>query len=173
MAIYTVHEPPPKAAGSEPEPERFVFVRDGFSFWAFLLTPLWMLRHRMWLVLLGYLAVTIALQVALSLIGASTTVMTVVAGLLSLLVGFEAATLRRFTLGRRRWTNVGIVVGDDTETAERRFFDAWVDRGGSANVAWASATPAAAATVLSAPLTRRPTASPDVIGLFPEPGASR
>jgi Protein of unknown function (DUF2628) len=174
MSIYTVHEPPPKAAGSAPEPERFVFVRDGFSFWAFLLAPLWMLRHRMWLVLLGYLVVTIALQVGLSLIGASATV---VAALLSLLVGFEAATLRRFTLGRRRWTNVGIVVGDDTETAEQRFFDAWVDRGGSDSVAsggsWASAPPASAATVLSAPLTRRPTASPDVIGLFPEPGASR
>ena len=132
-----------------------------------------MLRHRMWLVVLGYLAITIALQVALSLIGASGTVMTVVAALLALLVGFEAATLRRFTLGRRRWTNVGIVVGDDTETAERRFFDAWVDRGGSDNVAWASAPPPSAATVLSPPLTRRPTASPDVIGLFPEPGASR
>src|SRR5256885_5410123 len=107
MAVYTVHEPPPKAEGSGPQPERFVFVRDGFSFWAFLLAPLWMLRHRMWLVLLGYLVVTIALQVALSLIGASATVMTVVTVLLSLLVGFEAATLRRFTLGRRRWTNVG------------------------------------------------------------------
>jgi hypothetical protein len=173
MAIYTVHEPPQKAEGSGPEPERFVFVRDGFSFWAFLLAPLWMLRHRMWLVFLGYLVVTIALQVALGLIGASATVMTVVAALLSLLVGFEAATLRRFTLGRRRWTNVGIVVGDDTETAERRFFDAWVDRGGSDTVAWASPPPASAATVLTPPLTRRPSASPDVIGLFPEPGASR
>src|SRR5260370_36423047 len=100
MAIYTVHEPPQKADGSAPEPERFVFVRDGFSFWAFLLAPLWMLRHRMWLVLLGYLVVTIALQVGLSVIGASATVLTVVAALLALLVGFEAATLRRFTLGR-------------------------------------------------------------------------
>jgi len=177
MAVYTVHEPPLKADQSQPDPERFVFVRDGFSFWAFLLAPLWMLRHRMWLVLLGYLVVTIALQVALSLIGASATVMTVVTVLLSLLVGFEAATLRRFTLGRRRWTNVGIVVGDDTETAEQRFFDAWVDRGGSDSVAsggsWASAPPASAATVLTPPLTRRPSVSPDVIGLFPEPGASR
>jgi Protein of unknown function (DUF2628) len=173
MAVYTVHEPPPKADQLQPDPERFVFVRDGFSFWAFVLAPLWMLRHRMWLVFIGYLVVAIALQVALSLIGASATVMTVVTVLLSLLVGFEAATLRRFTLGRRRWTNVGIVVGDDTETAERRFFDAWVDRGGSDSVAWASAPAAASATVLTPPLTRRPSVSPDVIGLFPEPGASR
>src|SRR5215813_781627 len=102
MSIYTVYEPPLKAELSAPDPERFVFVRDGFSFWAFLLGPLWMLRHRMWLVLLGYLVVTIALQVALGLIGASATVIFVAALLLALLIGFEAATLRRFTLGRRR-----------------------------------------------------------------------
>jgi len=187
MAIYTVHEPPPKAEATAPDPERFVFVRDGFSFWAFLLAPLWMLRHRMWLVFLGYLVVTIGLQIVLSAIGASSTVMTVAGALLALLIGFEAATLRRFTLGRRRWTNVGIVVGDDTETAERRFFDAWFDRGGSDSVtsgagssgagasgagSWAS-TAVSTAMVLSPALARRPSASPDVIGLFPEPGASR
>ena len=53
MAVYTVHEPPLRGAPA-PDPERFVFVRDGFSFWALLFGPLWMLRHRMWLVLLGY-----------------------------------------------------------------------------------------------------------------------
>jgi hypothetical protein len=192
MAIYTVHEPPQKAEGSAPDPERFVFVRDGFSFWAFVLAPLWMLRHRMWLVFLGYVLVTIALQVVLSLIGASATVTFVVSLLLALLIGFEAATLRRFTLGRRRWVNVGIVVGDDIETAERRFFDAWFDRGGPESVtsgagasgggssgtgssgagSWAS-TAVSTATLLSPSLARRPSASPDVIGLFPEPGASR
>ena len=84
MAIYTVHEPPQKAEGSAPEPERFVFVRDGFAFWAFLLTPLWMLRHRLWLVFLGYLLIAIALQVGLGLAGLSPTVMTAVGVLLAL-----------------------------------------------------------------------------------------
>ena len=51
MSSYTVHEPPLRAGAAAPEPERYVFVRDGFSFWAFLFGPLWMLRHRMWLVL--------------------------------------------------------------------------------------------------------------------------
>ena len=59
MPAYTVHEPPLREAKSvgeaAPDPERFVFVRDGFHFWAFLLGPLWMLAHRMWLVLVLYL----------------------------------------------------------------------------------------------------------------------
>jgi uncharacterized protein DUF2628 len=172
MSIYTVHEPPPKADTGEPDPERFVFVRDGFSFWAFLLAPLWMLRHRMWLVFLGYVIVTVALQVGLRLIGASATVILVAGALVSLLIGFEAASLRRFTLWRRRWKNVGIVVGDDVESAERRFFDAWMNR--SRTNPSASVEPRAASALAPAvPPARRSPVSSDVIGLFPQPGAPR
>ncbi len=175
MSIYTVHEPPLKADGSAPEPERFVFVRDGFSFWAFLLAPLWMLRHRLWLVLVGYVIVALALQVGLRLIGASATVIAIAGVLFALLIGFEAATLRRFTLGRRRWKNVGIVVGDDLESAERRFFDAWIDKS-SAGKSWAKPSAGGAARAAppatAMPPSRRPPAA-GVIGLFPEPGAQR
>jgi Protein of unknown function (DUF2628) len=170
MAIYSVLEPPPKRR--EPHgPDRFAFVRDGFHFWAFLLAPLWMLRHRMWLVFLGYVVVTVVLQVGLRLIGASTTVIIVASALVSLLIGFEAASLRRFTLWRRRWKNVGIVVGDDVESAERRFFDAWMVRS-RANPSSASAE-VRAASASAVPPVRRSPASPEVIGLFPQPGAPR
>ena len=58
MPVYTIHEPPRKEDDSDTlaHSARFVFVRDGFHFWAFLLAPLWMLRHRMWLELIAYLA---------------------------------------------------------------------------------------------------------------------
>jgi Protein of unknown function (DUF2628) len=164
MAVYTVHEPPLRAsATAAPEPERFVFVRDGFSFWALLFGPLWMLRHRMWLVLLGYGVVVTALSLVLHL-HASATVGTIVWTLLALLLGFEAGTLRRFTLGRRGFRNIGIVVGDDLELAERRFFDAWVRK---------DSVPAApgGAPALT-PSRRMPSSTPDVLGLFPEPGAA-
>ena len=180
MSIYTVYEPPLKAHESALDPERFVFVRDGFSFWAFLLTPWWMLRHRLWLALIGYVIVATALLVALRLVGASTGVTITAAALLSLLVGFEAATLRRFTLSRRGWRNVGIVVGDDLESAERRFFDAWVNKTW-ANKTWANKTWAerpsvdgasrASSPAMGVPMARRP--SSEVIGLFPQPGAPR
>jgi hypothetical protein len=170
MSVYTVYEPPLKGHESVPDPERFVFVRDGFSFWAFLLTPLWMLRYRLWLAFTGYVIVAVALLVGLRLIGASATVTTLTSALLSLLVGFEAATLRRFTLSRRGWRNVGIVVGDDLESAERRFFDAWAGR------AWVdrssgNAEPRAASPAAGVPVSRR--MSSEVIGLFPQPGAPR
>jgi hypothetical protein len=170
MAVYTVHEPPLRAgATSAPEPERFIFVRDGFSFAALLFGPLWMLRHGMWLVLLGYGVVVVGLSLVLQL-HASATVGAIVWALVALLLGFEAGTLRRFTLGRRGFRNIGIVVGDDLELAERRFFDSWVRKDSWARDSSAAAAPGGAPALASAP--RMPRSTPDVLGLFPEPGAS-
>jgi hypothetical protein len=167
MAVYTVHEPPSRKGAAAPE--RFVFVRDGFSFAALLFGPLWMLRHRMWLVLLAYAALVAVLTLVLHLHG-STGVAVTVFVLLGLLIGFEAGTLRRFTLGRRGFRNIGIVVGDDLELAERRFFDHWT-RNSSAR---AAAGESGAGTESGPPAlagTRSAPAASDVLGLFPEPGA--
>jgi hypothetical protein len=165
MAVYTVHEPLSRnGATSVPEPERFVFVRDGFTFWALLFGPLWMLRHRMWLVLLGYIALAVGLSMVVRL-NASDKLGFAVWWLIALLIWFEAATLRRFTLRRRGYRNIGIVVGDDLELAERRFFDAWVRQDATAASGPGGAPALAAALRMSQP-------NSDVLGLFPEPGAA-
>jgi hypothetical protein len=171
MSVYTVHEPPPRSDAAASDMERFAFVRDGFSFWAFLFAPLWMLRHRMWLVLVGYVAVMAGLEILVQVFGASASIAGLIGVLISLLVGLEAGTLRRFTLSRRGCKNIGIVSGDDVEDAERRFFDAWLRRA----AAQPGVTPAATPSVPSAPAISAPRMpqAPDVIGLFPEPGARR
>ena len=163
MSVYTVHEPPLRAAEVSADPQRFVFVRDGFYFWAFLLTPLWMIRHRLWMVLVLYLVLTAGLETVLRILGGSGVVIALVGVLISLLAGLEAATLRRFTLRRRRWQNVGIVSGRGIEDAERRFFDGWVSNAAVRNVA----PPPPVAPISGM------TETPGVIGLFPEPGAQR
>ena len=170
MAVYTVHAPPLHNDEFASDPDRFVFVRDGFYFWAFLFGPLWMLRRRLWLALLGYVVLMAALHTGLYLGGASSTVTFMVGALIALLIGFEAASLRRFTLARRRWRNVGIVVGDDLEAAERRFFDTWVRDG--EHHAPVPTPPSVPSGFAGVPIVRRPPQS-EVIGLFPEPGAQR
>ena len=168
MSVYTVHVPPARAQASPPDPERFIFVRDGFSFWAFLLGPLWMLWHRLWLVLIGYLVLVILLQAGLHMIGAPAPVTFLAGALLALLVGFEAATLRRFTLARRHFRDAGIVVGDDVESAERRFFDTWISNASHAPALPVTVTPARS----GAPPGAAAPAS-EIVGLFPQPGGSR
>jgi hypothetical protein len=169
MSIYTVHQPPLESGAAAAEPYRFAFVRDGFSWWAFLLTPLWMLRHRLWLALAIYLLVTVALDAGLRALGASIFMIILIGLLISLLAGLEAGTLRRFKLARRRWRNIGVVTGDDREDAERRFFDAWVRQQPARHPASPTNAPASRSTLAGGPAA----ASSGVIGLFPEPGAHR
>jgi hypothetical protein len=170
MSVYTVHQAPNGAATASAA-ERFVFVRDSFSWWAFLLAPLWMLRHRMWLVLLAYVVVIAAIEAALARLGASRTAIAVVSFLIALLIGLEASTLRRLVLRRRGWRNVGLISGKDLEDAERRFFDAWLGRARLRRSAPDAATPASP-NAAPAGMPRAPQA-PGVVGLFPEPGARR
>jgi hypothetical protein len=163
MAVYTVHEPLPRKHEASAGPERFLFVRDGFYFWAFLLGPLWMLWRRLWLVTVFYFSLSVGLQIGLWALSATGQVRFFVWLLLHLLIGFEAGTLRRWTLTRRGWKNVGVVVGDDMDTAERNFFAAWAQR----------AQPATAAP--ASPMAGRYPRSGDnqIVGLFPQPGAPR
>jgi hypothetical protein len=169
MSVYTVHEPPLRAGAAASDVERFAFVRDGFSWWAFLFAPLWMLRHGMWLVLIGYVVVAGVIEAPVRMSGAPALAASLIGILLGLLVGLEAGTLRRFTLSRRGWKNLGVVSGDDLEDAERRFFDAWLRRTNSPSSGPHAPMPASAS---AAPNRRGPLGS-DVIGLFPEPGAPR
>ena len=161
MPIYTVHEP--RRNGGDRDDDtlahtvRFQFVRDGFHFWAFLLAPLWMLRHLMWLEFIIYLLLVGGITFVLRRLALPGEIAFVVGALIALLIGIEAGTLRRFKLARRGWSNVGVIVGDDREMAEQRFFDAWV-----------RATPAPW-PLGTAPTPR--TSASDVISLFPQPGA--
>jgi hypothetical protein len=164
MAVYTVHQPPLKKYESSSDPERFAFVRDGFSFWAFLFGPVWMLWHCMWLLLLGYIAVAVMLEAGLYYAGAPGGTRFFAGLAFAILVGIEAGTLRRFTL--RRWRNIGVIVADDRDAAERRFFDSWVKTEALPPVTRAS-PPAAP------PAARMTSNAPEVIGLFPQPGAPR
>jgi len=166
MPTYTVHAPPP-CEGKSAEPERFLFVRDGFHFWAFLLAPLWLLVKRLWLVLVLYIIVNALIAFALRLLHAPATVQAFAGLAVSILLGLEAASLQRWTLARRRWQMLGFVVADDQETAEHRFFGEWVKRAPAP-----SAPPPLPPSepVYAAPVRRGQPYGSDVIGLFPEPG---
>ena len=97
MQTYTVHEPPNPPDSRLKRADRLVFVREGFSWRAALFAPLWMLVHRMWLVLLLYLVVVAALDFGLIRAGLSTQWVVLATIGVHLVLGFEAGTLRRWT----------------------------------------------------------------------------
>jgi len=170
MTTYTVHEPPPGRKGPR-GPEDFRFVRDGFHFWALVLTPFWLLWRRLWLAFVLYVLAALVIAVGLGLIGVSGGGIMVAQIVLAIIVALEAGALQRRALVRRRWREVGIVSARSREDAERRFFAAWVE----GEVASGARDPSPAAPVTRPPVATRPALPPggDIVGLFPQPGTPR
>lgn len=126
MRTYTIHERPDPAADRVDRAEALVFVRDGFSWMAALFAPLWLIAHRLWWPLLGYVAISAAFQLGQLTAASSQRWLGLAAFALNVLIGFEADTLRRWGLQRRGWHTVGTVTGSSAAECERRFFDAWL-----------------------------------------------
>ena len=109
MRVYTVHAP--VASGADlAAADKFVFVRDGFHFWAAVATVIWLLWHRLWLVLIGWIALTLAINFGMGGLGASRGTILTVDVLIALLMGLEAASLQRWTLSRGKWRQLDVVV---------------------------------------------------------------
>jgi hypothetical protein len=158
MPTYAVYEPPMRKRKSPDNADRLVFVRDGFSFGAFLFGGLWMMWRRLWLVLIIYVLAVAALEYGMRRLGVGIGARVLVQLLVALLIGMEAATFRRWALLRRGWRDCGVVIGNDRELAERRFFDARAAR---------AATKPSPMEPIHGPI---PPSGPGVVGLFPEPG---
>jgi hypothetical protein len=175
MPVYTVHAPV-NASADLRATDRFAFVRDGFHFWAALFGPFWLAWHRLWLALLGWIIVLAAIDFGMAALGAGRGAIFIANILLALLMGFEAASLKRWTLSRRKWRQLDIVVADDEEAAERRFFDRWTAKARAPNYDQSidRGAPPPTRYVPGQAFSRPPPLPRDaIIGLFPEPGASR
>jgi len=139
-----------------------VVVRDGFHFWAFVFGVLWLLWHRLWLPLLGFIALLGLLQLAGQL-GVNASLLMAVQIVLLILLGLEAGTLRRFVLSRRKWQQLDLVVAPDEDSAMQRFLER------SAGKAEIPPLP----LPVMAPYVDPAPGSNEIVGLFPQPGGLR
>jgi hypothetical protein len=126
MLTYTVHEPPDPPADRIDRAESLVFVKDGFAWLALLFAPLWLIAHRLWWALAGYVLLAVALQLAARAAPLDPGWAGLAGFAVNLLLAFEADTLRRWSLERRGWRSIGTVTGRTTAECERRFFEAWL-----------------------------------------------
>lgn len=115
MAVYVVMEPP----GDAGQADGARLIRDGFSWMAFILPPLWLLWHRLWIeALLAFVALGLLMVLGelagFGLAGWSLTL------LVSLYVGLEGHAMRVNALRRRGWRDWGVVSADRCEDAEAR-----------------------------------------------------
>jgi hypothetical protein len=176
MPAFVVLEPPGHGDASVGHSDRFIFLREKFSLSAFLLGPLWMIWQRLWLELLAYLAGVALVGWALYALGVGSPAIILIFGLIQLLLGLEATGLVRWMRVRHGWLDGGVVIADDLDLAERRFFGDRVARRTAARAAASGTAPISSApppTPPALPGTPSGPSRPDVIGLFPQPGGGR
>lgn len=118
MAIYVVMEPPLGNAAAASE--RAVLVRDGFSLIAFLVPPLWLLWHRLWIEAALAFAAALLLTALGEAAGFGLT-SSLLSLLVSIYVGLEGPALRLAVLRRRGWRAWGAVEARDRQDAEIRY----------------------------------------------------
>ncbi|GLH77585.1 hypothetical protein SSBR45G_24930 [Bradyrhizobium sp. SSBR45G] len=176
MPVYTVHAP--LAAGVDlRSTDRFVFIRDGFHLWAAVLGAVWLAWHRLWLALLGWVVLMMVVDVVLARIGIGAGTIAVVDLLLSILLGLEASSLKRWSYSRGNWRELDVVVADDLDAAERRFFERWAARrstiGYDHNTVDRGAAPPTRDNGNGNGQRPPPLPHASIIGLFPEPGGGR
>ena len=116
MASYVVMEPP----GRSEKVDTTTFVRDGFSWPGFLVPPIWLAWHRLWVeagltfVVMGLLSM-LGERLGLGLAGS------VLSLLVSFYVGLEGQGLRIASLCRRGWHEWGVVAADRLDDADTRY----------------------------------------------------
>jgi hypothetical protein len=165
MASYVVMEPPARTmggkAGRNGRGERAVLVRDGFRFLAFLLPPVWLACHRLWIEALLVVAVSMALS-GLGMMAGFGNAAPVLLLLVSLYAGLEGSTLLLARYRRRGWHEWGVVEADNAADAEIRYL---------AEALTAEDETPAPAPVPAAAATPRGVAQP-ALGLLAYPGKS-
>ena len=126
MRIYTVHrrpywQAPETEAGDAP----VTLVREGFSWFAALLPPVWALWHRQWLAAIALVAaVAVLLNFGATLLGPGGLLASIVGAGLLLWFGCEANDIRRWSMRRAGWHDDGIVCARSRDEAEWRYHDA-------------------------------------------------
>jgi len=117
MRFFTLHERPGKTGGDAD----LLAVKTGFSWWAAVLPPLWLLRHRLWLGFVLYMLFSTVFGFALELADIADPAATALGLALSLLIGVSAHDFRRWTLSRHGWRTVGVLRADTADDAEILF----------------------------------------------------
>jgi hypothetical protein len=128
MATFTVHLPREGAAA----PEKIVFIREGFSYPAFIFGPFWLLWKRAWIPAALWALLLALLAWTGSLLKMPPDAVGVVAFALSAMLGFEGDRILAWSLRRRGYAEGDVVIGDNEAEAEEVFFGRQMSRAAAA-----------------------------------------
>lgn len=117
LKVYTVHLRQP-ARDAERD---LVIVREGFSWGAFLVSVLWALWNRLWLVAIVLMALELLLPLVAGWAGLGAASGGILSIALAVLAGLFGNDLKRWTLEGRGYAEVALVAARSPDEAEQRF----------------------------------------------------
>jgi hypothetical protein len=126
LQTYTIYERYPASENIERRASELVFVKEGFSIFAFLAPLIWLIYNRMWWELGALFAFMIVLEGVLTLLGVGPEIGAMVSFLINVIFAFEARNLHRYSLERNGYSMVAIASGRNLDEAEHRFFTEWL-----------------------------------------------
>lgn len=122
MRFFSIHTRPGQspagaAAAMAVDAAAVKVVPSGFSWLAALFTPLWLLWHRLWWGLAGYVGLMLALALVYSWVDIADPADLLIGLAMAFLFGASAAELRRWHLARAGWPLVAIVAARNAQEA--------------------------------------------------------
>jgi Protein of unknown function (DUF2628) len=166
VTLYSVYEPPGAARDPEERAEALVFVKEGFSWPALLVPGLWLLYRRMWIELIAFLFFLGLLAWVFGPSDQGHALLGWTSVVLIVLFAFEANDLRRATLERRGYKQVGTAGGSGRDDAELAFFQSWLPQQEKRRQRESASGRPSNADV---PAPKESGEAEGVIGLFPQP----
>lgn len=124
MRAFSVFEPPVLPGTLEEDAQSFVFVRHGWSLGALLVPLIWMVIRRLWWVLLAYVILVAAIQIASFAVPSFVTGGLSVA--LAIIIMLEAGQLRLESMAVKGYREIAIVDAKNQREAEQKFFTLWL-----------------------------------------------
>ena len=117
LKVYTVHLRQPVR-----DAERdIVLVREGFSWGAFLVSVLWALWNRLWLVAIVLMALELVLPLVAGWAGLGAASGGILSIALAVLAGLFGNDLKRWTMEGRGYAEVALVAARSPDEAQQRF----------------------------------------------------
>lgn len=113
--------------------ESAVFIREGFSFLAYILSFFWALYNRIWWLAAFCFVFSVGkhFMVSYEMISEKTDFVVTIAYLL--IIGFQAHDWYGQELLRKGYILIGVVMASNLEDAQQRFFDKYITKAKKAN----------------------------------------
>ncbi len=122
MQTYTIHAPMEDGRSLEERALDYQFIKEGFSIWAALFGPFWLLVKGMWLETLGYFLAVIGLALALQLLGLNEEAISAFIWVANFIFALFARDIERLHYERSGFNLIGVVNGKTKDECEARYF---------------------------------------------------